>query len=1390
MALNIWTKPSGYSFGTINEQETVSLPLPVIASVAFNGLPPPSYDGTGHHPTAPLRNSAGAPFVRKSTVTSYIDGIHAMRTDLPNARTVSNLVVYDPVDQGQGLDPTGYSGFMYAWGQFITHELEFARQGTGNIDVVVPAGDTNLTPGSHIPVTRNAVAPGTGTDPQHPALPINDVTGWIDGTVIYGLAYPPGIPQGPTVFANPVTLREGGAVATTGKLLTSSNGQYAPVGGGSYKFGDPRGTENPDLTSIQTLMIREHNWHVDRLKTLHPDWSGEQLYQRARSIVIAEEQVITYKEWVPKVLGENVIPAYTGFKPDIDASINIEFSAAAMRFGHSIVSDAQDRVDEQGNITEALTLGQAFFLTPAQFERNGGADGFLRKLASDIMNELDVHIIEDLRNLLDDPPAALDLAATNIQRGRDLGLPSLNQMRTTLGLAPYTTFNQITSDATLASALQTAYTTVNKIDLWIGGLAENRVSGAIVGETFRTIMIDQFTKLRDGDNQWYENQPWSAGDLDWIRNTTLSDIILRNTTTVRMQADAFIAVERTDLYNGTIVSITPRLFNTVALPPVNSDVSFKIISGALPSGLSLQGSTITGSPYIVANQTTFTFCIRASNGSEISDRTFLIDVFGYNPPTFVTPAGYLPVGLNQQLYTADQTYIQYQLEVTDLNIALGSKVNYSILSGDGRLPPGLTLSPSGLISGFIQPSPVISTNAGAGSFDTVKYDNNPFDFGLVPTNGFDSYAYDDVIFDYFTPTNVPQSLSLNYVFKVTATDGLNSSQRIFKIFVAGSDEFRADSTTPDGKADGFTADSTYVRKPVWLTDSNLGLFRANNYLTVPVALYNNYNVEFRLEATNHETYAVAYQLSNSDNVKSSFTITIENAIVAPIVGQYFTLNYLLANATEQLYKVVQVNALSDTRYRLIIDIPLLVNLPNNTPLYIGSKSILPNGVSFDALTGDIYGLVPYQPIVTEKFTFTVNASRPGDNADELVSSSKTFSLIILGSVNSIITWNSPSVLGTIAADYICTLSVSASTNISGAVVNYAIVPAPYQSLPPGISLTSDGELVGVVNQYQNTTNSSLGLITFDHGMHTTFDQTTTFDRTYTFTIQAFDQFGYSAITKEFTVLITTPNQSTYNNITARPYLIPEKRTSFSSFINDTKIFAPSNVYRPNDKNFGIQTDLTMLVYAGIETKDAAAYIGAMGLNVKRKRFQFGGYKSAVAYDPDTGSPVYEVVYVQMFDPLEPNGKSLPLSIKTKSLEPETITVDNATPTGGGLTDYMITIDSSGYQVSNPNTDMYFPNSITNWQNRFKDAGATERNYLPLWMRSIQSGQKEQLGYILAIPLCFCKIGTSSTILLNIKNYSTFDFKTLDFTVDRFTLTSLAGYTSDKYLVFRNDRITV
>lgn len=802
--------------------------------------------------------------------------------------------------------------------------------------------------------------------------------------------------------------------------------------------------------------------------------------------------------------------------------------------------------------------------------------------------------------------------------------------------------------------------------------------------------------------------------------------------------------------------------------PVQTDagVTFSVISGKLPAGLRISGNKIVGTPYEVPRQTISTFCIRATKNGEISDRTFSITIEGSDPPVFVTPEGSLEVGQNQQLFALDSTYIDYQIEAFDQDTATGQKLTYFIASGDGELPPGLVLTSDGRIVGFIQPALSITQSDGDGSYGAGYYDTVAYDFGYRPTNGYDSYVYDTQFYDFSLSYNRPLKLNRNYEFIISVTDGDTISKRRFKIFVVSDDYFRADNTTWLHDNGLFTADVTYLRSPIWLTAPNLGTFRANNYVTIILDVYDT----------------------------------------GPI---FYTL---------------------DT--------------PNS----------LPPGMSFDPITSEVFGTIPYQPAITKTYSFTVTATRYGDDG-EPANSSRTFTMQVVGEVDSVITWISDSNLGSINANFISTLKVEATSTINNAVMLYSLSSG---KLPPGLTLDLDGEIVGKVNQYGDGTlyrsfwkpgiqyniddvvkysdtfyratapSNGLtfninqwtkhtfvdtGLILLDGKSFTLDQDTTSIDRSYTFTVVAKDQFNYSATSKTFTITVNTPNKLVYSNITTKPYLKTSQRNLWRDFINNTLIFTPQSIYRPNDPNFGLQTELNMLVYAGIETTAAAKYISAIGLNHKRKRFTFGDVKKAVAKVPGTNTVVYEVVYIEMVDPLEPNGKYLPNKIHTVGKNPDAINTDLSNSIWSRSiadlsADYpeairpepILTVDSTGYNISDPNVSTYYPSSISIWRNRLKNwredlnnpnspGFASERFYLPLWMRSSQENSKQELGFTLAVPLCFCKPGTANDIILNIK-YSGFDFKLLDYTVDRYIIDAVEGSTGDKYLVFKNDRITV
>lgn len=966
----------------------------------------------------------------------------------------------------------------------------------------------------------------------------------------------------------------------------------------------------------------------------------------------------------------------------------------------------------------------------------------------------------------------------------------------------------------------------------------------------------------------------------------------------------------------SIGSCEERIRCDIPLPVINdADVAYSIISGKIPGGLRLVGNRVVGTPYEVSRITEFVFCIRATKNLEISDRTFKLTVSGADQPVFITNEGDLPLGPNNQFFVMDSTYVDYQLTAVDFDTAAGQRLNYFIADNDGALPPGLVLTTDGRIVGFVRPVLTIKPEDGNGYYDVGTYDNVAFDFGQKSTNGFDSFNFDNVFYDFSVYSQPPKKLNRNYEFIVSVSDGDSITKRKFKIFVVGDDYFKADNNILTDSTGLFTADATYMRAPIWLTPSNLGSYRANNYVTFVLDTYDTNNVIYVNELVNANVYATTKQVLSTDNVSGSTSLTVYNTIGAPAVGHYLTFNESIIGSTSTLYQILQVSIIPNG-YRLILNTALELNLLDDVSFLIGTKSVLPPGMQFDANNSEIHGLVPYQPAVTKSYQFTVTARRLSDKG-EIAQSSRLFTVSIIGEIDSAIQWVTDSNLGTINANFVSTLSISASSSIPNGVIIYNKVSG---KLPPGLSLNGDGEIIGKVIQYGddvvyrslwrpnrsyplnsivlyndlaykrifeytspeltfNTNKWELynfkykffgmwvpltrypldgivfynqkfykriipydillpetsfvidfweefyqGITSFsdkDNGT-TYFNQSfdngdTTIDRVFKFVVDARDQYNFSATTKEFYITIDTPNQKTFSNLKVKPYLNFDQRSSWSEFINDSTIFTSESIYRPNDPSFGIQTELSMLIYAGIETTEVAAYVGAIGLNHKKKQFRFGNVKKAIAVSPGTTDQVYEVVYVEMVDPLEPNKKVLPSSLSDTYTHPNQITVDNSNVLwqkgfikNDPLTleqqdqidilsnpapysdrpDPFMTVDGTGYFASNSNVNRYYPSSVSIWRDRIKTLiGDTERNYLPLWMRSIQPGTKQELDFVLCVPLCYCKVGTADDIILNIK-FSNFDFKLINYTIDRYIIDAVQGSTEDKYLIFKNDRITL
>ena len=822
-----------------------------------------------------------------------------------------------------------------------------------------------------------------------------------------------------------------------------------------------------------------------------------------------------------------------------------------------------------------------------------------------------------------------------------------------------------------------------------------------------------------------------------------------------------------------------------------------LISGTLPPGLRLEENKLVGTPFEVQRSTEYEFVLRATNSAGVQDRTFKIIVNGPDAPTWTTPEGKLKIGKNNAFYIIDSSIVDFQLEAIDPDLPAGDNLEFYIADGDGVLPPGIRLTETGRLIGIVDPILALDLRAGSGFYDTTQFDGYPFDFGLKSANGFESYYYDTQGYDSSIKTQSPKKLNRFFEFEVSVSDGDTITKRKFVIFLVGDDFLRADNTIMQIGTGIFTADNTYLRMPVWLTPADIGYKRANNYVTIFLDVFDPNTIVGAL--------AYEFQQYNDDE----------------------------------------------------------------------SVSVLPPGMTLDVNTGEIAGRVPYQPAVTKEYKFTIKARRFTGSNVLMAETPKTFTIKILGEVESSIAWSTASSLGSINANFVSTFSVVAKL-LDQSIVSKVLYRLTSGTLPPGLVLNYNGELVGKINQFKKTHPVTgvvtKGLSTIDKNIFSLDGSTTTIDRKFKFTVQALDRFGFSAVSREFNIVVKDPDNITYSNLFVKPFLKQVQRTLYSNFIGDPNIFTPASIYRPNDPEFGLQKDIKMLVYAGIETKDIREYVAKSRIGHGRKRFKLGKFKSAVAKKAGTTDIEYEVIYVEVYDPYDINEKMFdrtafdkvyenrPKAVKVKhtitnskkltidSVEFETM--DDAKKEGAGLAVFeilnsqgqriqvvalgndlevitrtgtviydangiiqveladgttitaqkiatttsdpfrwrpkntTIKVDSNAVKISDSNDQTRYINNITNMRNQISAIGKTEGSFLPLWMATAQSSTVQELGFVTAIPLCYCKPGTSAKIILNITN-SEFNFKILDFEVDRYIIDTTTDNSAEQYIPFGN-----
>jgi hypothetical protein len=556
-------------------------------------------DGRGNNADVPVYGAAGTPYPRVAN-PAYPDGTSAMM-DGPPPRFISNRVFND---LGQNIfSENDASQWVWIWGQFIDHEIGLRDSTPGeNAPIPFDANDpleryrNDL---GAIDFHRTPAAPGTGTD--SPREQINQLSSFLDASMIYGsspvrldwLRDGP-IDGDPTNNSAKLVLpdgflpRAGDRDDQIAAPLMELDGPLAQHPELARIAGDTRANENMPLTLVQTLFAREHNRIVDQLPADLPE---EEKFQLARRVVGAEIQFITYTEFLPAV--GVALPDYQGYDQRVNPSVTNEFATVGYR-AHSMVHGEFNPPFADGDYTQAQLddfRGQGIGLAPGANGQNffeiplnatlGNPDLVgqigIGRLAAEFgkghQYRNDEQIDDSMRSVLFQMPkpgaldpkvcgkpvvlpdcfsVVLDLAAVDIARGRDHGIPHYNDLRQAYGLPPVSSFAEITGEPTdapadvndpsimdftalgdlagnaidpadtaavqeqavsgvrrtsLASRLHAIYGTVDKVDAFVGMMCEPHPRGGEMGELQQAIWRDQFTKLRDGDRFFYLDDP-------------------------------------------------------------------------------------------------------------------------------------------------------------------------------------------------------------------------------------------------------------------------------------------------------------------------------------------------------------------------------------------------------------------------------------------------------------------------------------------------------------------------------------------------------------------------------------------------------------------------------------------------------------------------------------------------------------------------------------------------------------------------------------------------------------------------------------------------------------------------------------------------------------------
>lgn len=320
-------------------------------------------------------------------------------------------------------------------------------------------------------------------------------------------------------------------------------------------------------------------------------------------------------------------------------------------------------------------------------------------------------------------------------------------------------------------------------------------------------------------------------------------------------------------------------------------------------------------------------------------------------------------------------------------------------------------------------------------------------------------------------------------------------------------------------------------------------------------------------------------------------------------------------------------------------------------------------------------------------------------------------------------WANTSSVGTLIPSVPSELYIKAYVSSSSVDTKYKVSSG---NLPNNITVTHDGLIVGttVVNTLVTST------IT-----------------TSNFSVSVVDNNNNHLITGDFSITVNQTTSTEYTNLYFKPLLAQADRLSYLNFVNDSKIFELECIYRYSDLNFGVAKHIRCVIDFGTAVSTLTNYAEVISQNFYKRKFLLGDPKIAVSKD-NNGTVVYEIIYINVID--------------------KNMNANNSIPS-----------------TFNYNNISYFPSSIANMRNRISSQVNVTDNQDPNFIKTIQSGESTELGYVAFVPICFTLPGKSQKILRNITN-SRFSFNNINFDIDRIYIQQSQDIEGTKYLLLNRN----